>query len=52
MFSLDSKTTVVFGQDTVLELGPEAAKLGAQKALIVTDTGIVGAGILEKVDHH
>ncbi len=50
MFSFDSKTTVVFGLDTVLELGAEAAKLWAQKALIVTDTGIVKAGILEKVD--
>lgn len=50
MFSFDSKTTVVFGQDTVLELGMQAAKLRAQKALVVTDVGIVRAGLLEKVN--
>lgn len=48
MFYFDSKTTVVFGQDAVQGLGSEAAKLGARKALIATDKGIVRAGLLEK----
>ncbi len=49
MFNFDSKTSVLFGQDTVRDLGAEAFELGAQNALVVTDKGIVQAGILEKV---
>lgn len=50
MFNFDSKTTVVFGQDAVQGLGTESAKLRAQKVLVVTDQGIVRAGLLEKVN--
>jgi len=50
MFTFDSKTTVVFGQDTVGELGVQVTKLDAQKALLVTDKGIIRAGLLEKVN--
>ncbi len=49
MFNFASKTTVVFGPDTVQGLGKEAASLGAAKVLLVTDKGIVQAGLLEKV---
>lgn len=47
MFSFDAKTTVVFGPDTVQRLGTEAANLRAEKALLVTDKGIVQAGLLK-----
>ena len=45
MFTFDSKTTVIFGQDTVGEFGTQAAKLDAKKALLVTDKGIIQAGL-------
>jgi len=48
MFTFDAKTRVVFGPDTVQRLGREAAGLGAANALLVTDKGIVRAGLLEK----
>lgn len=50
MFTFDSKTTVVFGQDTVGELGAQVTKLDAHKALLVTDKGINRAGLFEKVN--
>ncbi len=50
MFTFDSKTTVIFGQDTVGEFGTQAAKLDAKKALLVTDKGIIQAGLVEKVN--
>ncbi len=48
MFTFDAKTRVVFGPDTVQRLGKEAASFGAAKVLLVTDKGIVQAGLLEK----
>ncbi|MDK1118101.1 MAG: iron-containing alcohol dehydrogenase [Anaerolineae bacterium] len=50
MFNFDAKTSVLFGFNTIKELGPEAIKLGAKNVLVVTDRGIVQAGLLEKVN--
>lgn len=40
---------VLFGADTIKSLGAEAKQLGARKALIVTDPGVVQAGLLKPV---
>ena len=50
MFNFDAKTSVLFGFNTIKELGTEVIKLGAKNVLAVTDKGIVQAGLLEKVN--
>jgi len=42
---------IKFGERAVEEIGYEANKLNAKKALLVTDPGIVKAGICEKVEN-
>jgi alcohol dehydrogenase class IV len=42
-----SPNKVVFGPDTIKSLGNEALQLGAKKALIVTDPGVVKADLLQ-----
>ncbi len=49
MFSFAAKTAVDFGPHAVEGLGRTAASLGVAKALVVTDKGIVQAGLLERV---
>jgi len=49
MFEFQAKTRILFGVDKVKQLGEEVNALAAQKVLIVTDKGIVDAGVLEKV---
>jgi alcohol dehydrogenase len=44
-----SPSKVLFGADTVKGLGSEAKQLGAKKALIVTDPGVVQANLLKPV---
>lgn len=44
-----SPNKVVFGPDTIKSLGSEALQLGAKKALIVTDPGMVKADLLQPV---
>ncbi len=39
-------TRIVFGAGAGREVGAEASKLGAKRALIVTDKGVVSAGLL------
>jgi alcohol dehydrogenase class IV len=41
--------SIVFGRDAVLQLGDIATRLRAKKALIVTDTILEKAGLLERV---
>jgi alcohol dehydrogenase class IV len=41
---------VIIGNGAVSQVGKEAGKLGAKKALIVTDKGVVKAGLLESVE--
>ena len=44
-----SPNKVVFGPDTIKSLGSEVLQLGAKKALIVTDPGMVKADLLQPV---
>jgi alcohol dehydrogenase class IV len=43
-------TRIVFGAGAASETGNEAKRIGATKALIVTDKGVVGAGLLSPVE--
>jgi alcohol dehydrogenase class IV len=49
VFKFQAKTKVIFGLDTTKQLGNEVRVLNAQKVLVVTDEGIIRAGLLEKV---
>lgn len=42
-------TRVLFGEGIVAEVGPEARRLGAHSALIVTDPGVKEAGLADEV---
>ena len=42
-----SPNKVIFGPDSIKSLGSEALQLGAKKALIVTDPGVVKADLLQ-----
>jgi 4-hydroxybutyrate dehydrogenase len=43
-------TRVLFGAGAVREVGPEAKRLGATRALIVTDKGVVRAGLTSSIE--
>ncbi len=43
-FDFQPRTRIVFGADRVNDLGTLAAELGARRALVVSDSGIVAAG--------
>jgi alcohol dehydrogenase len=47
-FDFQSSTRVVFGENTLDQLGNLTKELGSARVLVVTDPGIVRAGILEK----
>lgn len=49
MFKFQAATKFLFGVDIISQLGQEVRALGGQKVLIVTDQGIVKAGLLDKV---
>lgn len=42
-------TRILFGEGSVAEAGPEARRLGARAALIVTDPGVAEAGLADEV---
>jgi 4-hydroxybutyrate dehydrogenase len=42
-------TRILFGEGTAGEVGPEAKKLGAKSALIVTDPGVRKAGLTDEI---
>ncbi len=42
-------TRILFGTGAAAQTGAEAARLGAKRALVVTDKGVVKAGIVERV---
>ena len=46
-FDFQSSTRVVFGENTLDQLGDLTKALGGTRVLVVTDSGIVKAGILE-----
>jgi alcohol dehydrogenase len=47
-FDYQPRTRIVFGPDKVDSLGPLAGELGARRALVVSDAGIVAAGHTER----
>ena len=47
-FDFQSSTRVVFGENTLDQLGDLTKGLGGERVLVITDPGIVRAGILEK----
>jgi alcohol dehydrogenase class IV len=48
-FQFSAPTKVVGGVGVVQEVGAEAEGFGVKKALVVTDAGVVGAGLVEPV---
>ncbi len=49
-FEYNSPTKIIFGENSVKEIGLEVDSLGGSKALVVTDRGIIEAGLAEKVE--
>jgi alcohol dehydrogenase len=47
-FDFQPRTRMVFGPDKIDDLGDLAGELGARRALVVTDPGIVAAGHVER----
>ncbi|MBM4001700.1 MAG: iron-containing alcohol dehydrogenase [Planctomycetes bacterium] len=47
-FDFQSRTRIVFGPDRIDSLGELAAELGARRALVVSDPGIVASGHTER----
>src|SRR5690606_39172821 len=42
-------TTIVFGSGTAATLGEQAVRVGGSRALLVVDSGVVSAGVAERV---
>lgn len=49
-FEYHNPTKVIFGENSIKEIGLEVESLGGSKALVVTDRGIKEAGLAEKVE--
>lgn len=49
-FEYNNPTKIIFGVNSVLDVGLEVDSLGCSKALIVTDEGIIRAGLAERVE--
>lgn len=49
-FKFSPSGSILFGHGVVAEIGKEVKELGVKKALIVTDKGVVKAGLLSKVE--
>ncbi len=49
-FEYNSPTKIIFGENSIKDIGLEIDSLGCSKGLIVTDKGIVEAGLAEKVE--
>ena len=47
-FDFQPRTRIVFGPDKIESLGELAGELGARRAMVVTDPGIVAAGHVER----
>lgn len=48
-FIFSIPTVIIFGCDSIRELGRRIKELGGSKAIIVTDKGIANSGILERI---
>ncbi len=49
-FEYNNPTKIIYGENSVKEIGLEVDNLGCSKALIVADKGIVEAGLAERVE--
>jgi aldehyde dehydrogenase (NAD+) len=49
-FIYKNPTRVVFGVNSLRDLGPEVDELKCSRAFVVTDKGVAAAGLLEKVE--
>ena len=49
-FEYNNPTKIIFGENSVKEIGLEVNNLGCSKALIVTDKGVVDAGLADRVE--
>ncbi len=49
-FEYNNPTKIIYGENSAREIGLEVDALGCSKALIVTDKGIVEAGLSERVE--
>ncbi|MBC8357221.1 MAG: iron-containing alcohol dehydrogenase [Planctomycetes bacterium] len=47
-FDFQLRTRIVFGPDTIEKLGELASELGARRALVVSDSGVIAAGHTER----
>ncbi len=48
-FEYNNPTKIIFGENSVKDIGLEVDNLGGTRALIVTDQGIVKAGLTERI---
>jgi len=48
-YALSLPSTIIFGAGAAGTVGEKAKEFGKDKALVITDKGVVGAGLLEKV---
>ena len=49
IFSILTPSKILIGNNSIENIGEEATKLGANKVLIITDIGIVQAGIIDRI---
>jgi aldehyde dehydrogenase (NAD+) len=48
-FEYNNPTKIIFGENSVKDIGLEADNLGGSKALVVTDQGVTQAGLVDRV---
>src|SRR5689334_15743043 len=48
-FRLPNGTRLIFGADSIEQVGERASEVGAKKVLLVTDAGLVAAGHAQRV---
>ncbi len=49
-FEYNSPTRIIFGENSIKEVGLEVDRLGGSKAVIVTDRGVLEAGLAQRVE--
>ncbi len=51
LFDFQPSTRVLFGENTIAQLGKLTRELGGKRVLLVTDRGLIKAGHLERAQH-
>lgn len=51
LFDFQPSTRVLFGENTIAQLGKLTKELGGKRVLLVTDRGLIQAGHLERAQH-